>query len=53
MPIVLLVGQLLVQFGPQVAAEFQKLFSNPTPTQADWDNLFALANTPWKDRKTP
>ncbi len=48
-----MIGQLLIQFGPTVAAGFQKLFTTANPTQDDWDKLFAMAQKPWEDRKPP
>jgi hypothetical protein len=44
---VLIIIQALLQYGPAAAAAIQKILSNPAPTQADWDAVFAVAQTPY------
>jgi hypothetical protein len=39
-PIIL---QMLIQYGPAAALAVKKLLENPSPTQADWDAVFATA----------
>lgn len=50
MEIALLIGQLLLKFGPDIAREFTLLLHHEAPKQEDWDKLFELAKEPWKDR---
>jgi hypothetical protein len=38
--------QALLTYGPDVAKAIQAIFANNNPTQADWDNLFNLAEKP-------
>jgi len=52
-PTVLLVLQVLLQYGPAVAQEVQKLIAMKDPTQADWDALFAKAQTPYSTYVPP
>jgi len=44
MPQAILVIELLLRYGPAVAKAAKDLMSMKDPTQADWDNLWALAD---------
>lgn len=51
MEIALLVGQLLLRFGPDLAKEFVLLTQKNNPTPEDWQKVFDLAKEPWIDAK--
>lgn len=38
-----LIIQALLRYGPDVAKAIYALFTNPAPTQADWDALWVIA----------
>ena len=43
MELALLIGQILLKYGPTVAASFQSIASKKDlPTQAEWDGFFEL-----------
>lgn len=42
----LVIGQLLLQYGPTFVEALVKIFNNNNPTQADWDAAFALVKNP-------
>jgi len=42
----IVIGQLLIQYGPEFVSALIKIFNNNAPTQADWDAAFALAKNP-------
>ena len=42
----LVIGQLILQYGPEFVQALIKIFNNNAPTQTDWDNAFALAKNP-------
>ena len=44
---VIVVAELLLRYGPDVAESFQRWFSGQQPKPDDWSRVFALA------RKTP
>lgn len=44
MPQAILIVELLLRYGPAVAKAAKDLMSMKDPTQADWDNLWALAD---------
>lgn len=43
----LIIAQLLLKYGPGVALAVAKIFEKPAPTLADWEAVFALAETPY------
>lgn len=43
--LILLAGQLLLKYGPDIAHAFVLLFHKPDPTLADWETLFAQVKT--------
>ena len=44
MPQAILIVELLLRYGPAVAKAAKDIMSMKDPTQADWDNLWALAD---------
>lgn len=42
----ILVIQLLLQYGPEVAAKFVEIWHKSDPTLEDWQAIFALAKKP-------
>ncbi len=44
--VVILLLQVLVQFGPEVYQEAVNLFKKPIPTPADFDKLTEIINKP-------
>ena len=47
----LLVGSLLLKYGPDLAKEFMLLVQKKDPTADDWQKVFDLAKEPWVDAK--
>ncbi len=45
----ILIAQLLLKYGPGVAREITLLFQKKAPTAADWEKVFALAETSYDD----
>lgn len=43
-PTVLLIVQSLLKYGPDVAREIAVIFSNPSPSLADWEKVFSIAD---------
>ena len=41
--IAILIAQILLKYGPQTAAAIKSIFTNPNPTDADWDAIFVIA----------
>jgi hypothetical protein len=52
-PAVILIGELLVKYGPTVAREFCKLLKVENPTEEQWDAVFALAEKSYADYVAP
>lgn len=48
-PAVLVILQLLLKYGPEVAAKARELMRGKDPTDEDWAKVFELAQTPWKE----
>ena len=42
----IVIGTLIIQYGPEFVQALIKIFNNSAPTQADWDAAFALAKNP-------
>ena len=39
----ILLANILLKYGPQTAAAIKNIFTNPNPSDADWDAIFVLA----------
>lgn len=39
---IILIGEILLKYGPIVAQQWQKIFSKEKPTDADWEAIWAL-----------
>ena len=39
----IIIAELLLRYGPEVAQKFQAIFATQTPTQAQWDEVWALS----------
>ena len=50
---VMLIASALIKYGPGMARELVKLFSNPAPTLEDWEKVFALADKPYEAYTQP
>lgn len=48
-----LIAQILLKYGPDVAKAVYGLFTNPAPTQADWDALWLVASKPYDSYVKP
>lgn len=44
-PVVLMILQFAIQYGPAAAQAVQAILGNPNPSQADWDKLWAVATS--------
>lgn len=44
---VIVILEILVKYGPEVAAKAKELLSGKEPTDADWNALFEKAQEPW------
>lgn len=49
MSIVEIIALALVKYGPQVARAIYDIFNKPSPTQEDWDKVFAMAEKSYED----
>ena len=52
-PIVILVLQSLIKYGPDLAREIVALFSVENPTQEQWNKIFDLADKSYEDYVAP
>ena len=39
----IIIAELLLRYGPDVAQKFQTIFATQSPTQAQWDEVWALS----------
>jgi len=44
MEVTVLILQILLKYGPEIAAKAKSLLAKTTVTDADWDDLFLLVN---------
>jgi hypothetical protein len=51
--IILLIGNILLKYGPAVARAVKALFEKADPTSADWEAVFALSEKPYEDYINP
>lgn len=49
----LLIGQILLKYGPTVAQATVEIFQKPAPTPEDWTKVFALARKSYDDYVRP
>jgi hypothetical protein len=45
----IIIAELLLRYGPEVAQRFQVIFATPTPTPAQWDEVWALSRKSFDD----
>jgi hypothetical protein len=51
--IILLIGNILLKYGPAVARQIKALFEKDDPTVEDWEAVFALAEKSYDDYVGP
>ncbi len=44
--LIILIGSILLKYGPEAAAAFVKIFKTTNPTDADWQAVWDLAAKP-------
>lgn len=49
----LLIGQLLLKYGPGVARGVAGIFAKPTHTLEDWEKIFKLTEKSYEDYTKP
>lgn len=49
MEIALIIGRILLMYGPAAAQAWQKIFSNPSPTAEDWAKVWAVPHKSYDD----
>lgn len=45
----IIIAELLLRYGPEVASKMQAIFATQTPTQAQWDEVWALSRKTFDD----
>jgi hypothetical protein len=45
----IIIAELLLRYGPDVAQKFQAIFATQAPTQAQWDEVWALSRKSFDD----
>jgi hypothetical protein len=45
----IIIAELLLRYGPDVAQKFQTIFATQSPTQAQWDEVWALSKKSFDD----
>lgn len=46
---ILLIGEILLKYGPSAARAFKDLFTKEDPTDADWQAVWDTAQKPWQE----